>query len=134
MPDHMTPKQRSQAMKRVRLKHGPLEKQVQRELRAMGLRYRCHNRALPGSPDIILPNQQVAIFVDGDFWHGWRLPEWEHKLSDFWRKKLWANRARDQRNFKRLRRRGWRVIRIWGHHINEEGRVGRMLRAVSDER
>ena len=115
-------------MKRVMLKHGPLEKKVQRELRAMGMRYQCHDRSLPGRPDIVLPKQRVVIFVDGDFWHGWRLPAWEHKLSDFWRKKLRANRIRDQRNFRRLRKRGWRVIRIWGHHLREDGRLTHILR------
>lgn len=133
MRNHMTPAQRSRAMKRVMLKHGPLEKHVQRELRALGLRYRCHHRTLPGSPDIILLKQRVAIFVDGDFWHGWRLPVWEHKLSVFWRDKLRTNRARDQRNFRRLRRHGWRVVRIWEHQIKEDGRLGRILREISDQ-
>ena len=59
----------------------------------------------------------VAVFVDGDFWHGWRLPAWERKLSKFWRDKLRANRARDQRNFRRLRARGWKVIRVWQHEL-----------------
>src|SRR5207253_7513132 len=104
MTDHMTKEQRSRAMSRVQLKNGPLERRVQVLLREMGLRYRCNNRLLPGSPDIVLPDRGVAIFVDGNFWHGWRLPSWEHKLSGFWRAKLRANRARDQRNFRRLRR------------------------------
>ena len=113
MPDRMTPEQRSRAMSRVKLKNGPLEKLVQRELRAMGVRYRCNNASLQGSPDIVLPHRRVAIFVDGNFWHGWRLPTWEHNLSAFWREKLRANRARDQRNFRRLKRLGWKVCRIW---------------------
>jgi len=132
MSDHMTPEQRSRAMKSVKLKHGPLERTVQRELRTLGLRYRCHSRSLPGRPDIILPKERVAIFVDGDFWHGWRLPTWEHKLSAFWRKKLYANRARDQRNFRRLRNQGWTVVRIWEHHLNEEGRLTSILRRIRD--
>ena len=53
---------------------GSLEKLVQRELRARGLRFRCHVRTLPGRPDIVFPRERVALFVDGDFWHGWRLP------------------------------------------------------------
>lgn len=117
MPDHMTPEQRSRAMKRVKLKNGPLEKIVQRELRAMGLRFRRHKRALPGSPAIVFANERVAVFVDGDFWHGWRLPAWEHKLTPFWREKLRANRKRDQRNFRKLRAQSWAVIRIWQHEL-----------------
>jgi DNA mismatch endonuclease, patch repair protein len=131
MPDHMTPVQRSRAMKRVKLKHGSLEKLVQRELRGKGLKFRCHVRNLPGSPDIVFPRKQIAIFVDGDFWHGWRLSAWEHKLSTFWREKLRANRARDLRNFRRLRAHGWTVIRIWGHQIKNDLPVciERVLRA-----
>lgn len=117
MTDRLTPEQRSRAMKRVKLKDGSLEKLVQREFRAAGLRFRRHDRALPGCPDIVFSKERVAVFVDGDFWHGWRLPAWEHKLSRFWRDKIRANRARDQRNFRRLRAAGWAVVRIWQHEI-----------------
>jgi DNA mismatch endonuclease (patch repair protein) len=117
MADHLTPAQRARAMKRVKLKNGSLEKLVQRELQAKGLKFRRHVRALPGKPDIVFQKEKVAVFVDGDFWHGWRLPVWEHKLSKFWRDKLRANRARDQRNFRRLRAQGWKVIRIWQHEL-----------------
>ena len=120
MPDHLTPEQRSRAMKRVKLKDGSLEKLVQRELRARGLRFKRHVRALPGRPDIVFPEQKLAVFVDGDFWHGWRLPAWERKLSRFWRDKLRANRARDQRNFRRLRALGWKVIRLWQHEVKRD--------------
>lgn len=113
----MTPAQRSNAMKRVRLQNGSLELRMQKALAARGLRFTRHSTELPGKPDIVFRAANVAVFVDGDFWHGWRLPSWEHKLSPFWRDKLRANRARDTRNFRRLRSRGWRVIRIWQHDI-----------------
>ena len=132
MPDHMTPAQRSHAMKCVKLKDGPLERIIQRELRGVGLRFRRNCKALSGSPDIVFPKQRVAIFVDGDFWHGWRLPVWEHKLSDFWKLKLRANRKRDQRNFRRLRGAGWTVIRLWEHEIRSDSSrcIDRILRAL----
>jgi DNA mismatch endonuclease (patch repair protein) len=117
MADHMTPEQRSRAMKSVKLKNGTLEQIVQRRLRAEGFRFRCHDKSLPGTPDIVFREQRVAVFVDGDFWHGWRLPAWEGTLSKSWRDKLSANRARDQRNFRRLRAIGWKVIRLWQHEI-----------------
>lgn len=120
MPDHLTPAQRSRAMKRVKLKNGSLEMLVQRELRARGLRFQRHARDLPGRPDIVFCQEKVAVFVDGDFWHGWRLPAWEQKLSPFWRDKLRANRARDQRNFRRLRSMGWKVVRIWQHQVKKD--------------
>ena len=116
----MTPAQRSYAMKRVKLKDGPLELLLQRELRKIGLCFQKNYKKLSGTPDIVFPKDKVAIFVDGDFWHGWRLPAWEHKLSEFWRSKLRANRRRDQRNFRRLRASGWTVIRIWEHELKND--------------
>lgn len=133
MPDHLTPEQRARAMKRVKLKDGSLEKLVQREFRSKGIKFRRHVRALPGSPDIVFQKERLAVFVDGDFWHGWRLPAWEHKLSKFWRDKLRANRARDQRNFRRLRASGWKVIRLWQHELKHGGCkkcVKRVIRAL----
>lgn len=117
MSDHLTPEQRSRAMKRVRLRNGSIEKIVHQELKVRNLRFRRHVRSLPGSPDIVFPNAKVAVFVDGDFWHGWRLPAWENKLSPFWRDKLRANRRRDQRNFRKLRVLGWKVVRVWQHQL-----------------
>ena len=137
MSDHMTPAQRSRAMKRVKLKDGPLELLVQRELRRLGLSFEKICRALPGTPDIVLREGKIAVFVDGDFWHGWRLPTWEHKLSEFWRSKLHGNRRRDQRNFRRLRAAGWTVIRIWEHDLTNDldGAISKIERAVQrDER
>src|SRR5438093_1378356 len=116
----MTREQRSRAMKRVKLRNGPLEMFLRRKLTERGLRYRCNVRSLPGSPDIVFSKQRVAVFIDGDFWHGWRLPAWERKLSRFWRDKLRGNRARDLRNFRRLRARGWQVIRIWQHDVKRD--------------
>jgi DNA mismatch endonuclease (patch repair protein) len=120
MADHLSPAQRSLAMKRVKLKNGSLEKMIQRALRQRGLFFRCHVRTLPGCPDIVFPQESVVVFVDGDFWHGWRLPVWEHKLSPFWKKKLRANRSRDRRNFRKLRSRNWKVIRIWQHQLKND--------------
>src|SRR6266850_1388756 len=132
MADHMTPDQRSRAMKSVKVKDGPLERLIQRELRKIGLRFQRNYKRLAGSPDIVFLKKKVAIFVDGDFWHGWRLPAWEHKLSEFWRSKLRANRRRDQRNFRRLRAADWKVIRLWEHEIRSrrDRCIARILRAL----
>ena len=132
MPDHMTREQRSFAMKCVKLRNGSMERVVHQELKARGLKFRRHVRTLPGSPDIVFVNNKVAVFVDGDFWHGWRLPAWERKLHPFWREKLRANRKRDQRNFRKLRVCGWKVIRIWQHQLTDdrEACINRILQVV----
>jgi DNA mismatch endonuclease (patch repair protein) len=116
-------------MKSVKLKGGSLELLVQRELRKLGLRFQQNYRELIGTPDIVFRKKKVAIFIDGDFWHGWRLPAWDHKLSEFWRSKLRANRKRDQRNFRRLRAANWTVIRLWEHEIRSD--IGRCIDRIS---
>ena len=65
-----------------------------------------------------MPRRKIAVFIDGDFWHGYRYPQWSQKLpSAFWREKIERNRARDRRNFAKLRRHGWRVLRVWEHKL-----------------
>jgi DNA mismatch endonuclease (patch repair protein) len=70
----------------------------------------------------------LAIFVDGDFWHGYRYPLWADGLAEFWRVKISGNRQRDQRNFRRLRAAGWKVIRLWQHQV--EKNIDRCLSRV----
>lgn len=117
MKDHLTPEQRHRAMASVKLKDGPLEMAVRSNLHRRGYRFRKHVKSLPGTPDLVFPKAKVAVFIDGDFWHGYRLPSWENKLSPFWRDKIRTNRKRDNRNFRKLRAMGWVVIRIWQHQI-----------------
>ncbi len=59
------------------------------------------------------------MFVDGDFWHGYRFPAWKAQLSVFWQIKIESNRRRDRRNFRKLRMNGWKVLRIWQHQIRQ---------------
>ena len=80
MADNMTPEQRSLTMSRIRKKDTKPELTIRRLTQARGLRYRKHVAAVPGTPDMVFAGSWVVVFVDGDFWHGWRFPEWEHKL------------------------------------------------------
>lgn len=86
-------------------------------LHARGLRFRKHVRQLPGQPDVVFIGAKVVVFVDGDYWHGWRFPSWKGKLTAYWRQKIEGNRRRDRRNFRQLRRQGWLVIRVWEHEV-----------------
>ncbi len=117
MVDNLTPTQRSWCMSRVRNRDTSLELIVRSGLHRRGLRFRKNVRTLPGCPDIVFPKARVAVFVDGDFWHGYRFPLWQDKLTVFWRKKIGCNRRRDTTNFRRLRRQDWTVIRLWGHEV-----------------
>lgn len=132
MVDNLTPEQRSYTMSRIRSKDTTPELKIRRLSHARGLRFRKHKDGLAGRPDLVFPSARVVVFVDGDFWHGWRFPLWKDKLSKYWRQKIEGNRRRDQRNFKKLRREGWLVLRIWEHEVkkNAEACVDRIEMAV----
>lgn len=83
-----------------------------------GLRYRKNVRSLPGKPDIVFVAARVAVFCDGDFWHGRDWPRLSRKLrtgnnAAYWIPKIRTNRSRDRRNERLLKKEGWTVIRVW---------------------
>jgi DNA mismatch endonuclease (patch repair protein) len=120
MADVLTPEQRSYCMSHVKGVDTSLEKRVRSELHRRGLRFRKHVKELPGKPDIVFSRARVVVFIDGDFWHGYRFPIWEDKIPEFWKQKIGKTRERDQKNFKKLRSMGWKVIRIWQHQIKRD--------------
>lgn len=132
MSDIMSPEKRRALMARIRATNTTVEVRVFRALRRRKIYFARHVRNLPGRPDIVFRNGKVAVFLDGDFWHGWRFGRWEYKLQPFWREKIASNRARDSRNFAKLRRKGWMVLRIWEHEIEHDlvGQVDRICSAV----
>jgi DNA mismatch endonuclease (patch repair protein) len=102
MPDNLTPEQRSYCMSRVKNRDTNLEVLVRSALRQAGRRFTTNDRQLPGSPDVVFRRDRVAVFIHGDFWHGWRFPAWRHAVSPFWQEKIQKNRDRDRRNVTRL--------------------------------
>lgn len=119
MADNLTPEQRSYAMSRVRSKGTGIEMMVREALESRGYSFRTNTADLPGKPDVVFDDARVAVFVDGDFWHGYRFPRWEQELSEFWRVKIAKNRERDRKTHRKLRRDGWRVLRLWQHQIKQ---------------
>ena len=113
----MSPEARSSTMSRIKSTNTGPERAVFAKLRERGAYHTRHARDLPGRPDIVFRKAKLAVFIDGDFWHGWRFPLWQHKLSDKWREKIAATRERDRRNFRKLRRLGWKVLRVWEHQV-----------------
>lgn len=100
-----------------------------------GLRYRTHKKELPGKPDIIFSKEKIAVFIDGDFWHGWGWKELKPKLkNDYWREKIKKNMERDNKTNKELRKNGWDVLRIWEHELrnNPEECVLRVKEALKN--
>ncbi|MBA7581430.1 Very short patch repair protein [subsurface metagenome] len=136
MPDNLTPEQRSYCMSRIKGKDTGLEVRVRSALHRKGLRFRKHVKELPGKPDVVFSKARVAVFVDGDFWHGYRFPSWKDKVSDFWKEKISKNRERDARNNRKLREMRWTVIRIWQHELEDKFNkcLSRISAAVLDQK
>jgi DNA mismatch endonuclease (patch repair protein) len=82
----------------------------------MGFRFRLHDKALPGKPDIVLPRHKKIIFIHGCFWHlhnckyGRVTPATN---AIFWQNKRLGNKQRDRKNLSQLRKLGWQVLIIW---------------------
>ena len=120
MADFITPDKRSRIMSSIRGKNTSPEVRLRKQLWKEGLRgYRLHKN-LPGKPDVIFTKRRLAVFVDGDFWHG---HNWK-KLgkvppSGFWREKIRRNIERDKSVNKKLQKLGWRVVRFWEHKVND---------------
>ncbi len=127
MPDNLTPEQRRKTMQAVKARDTLLERTLSSVLHRRGLRYRRCLTSLYGKPDFVFTRIKLVVFVDGDFWHGWRYPTWKNKLKEYWQKKIEKNRYRDRLNTQRLRRQGWTVLRFWSHHVERD------LDAVVDE-
>jgi len=120
MADNLSPAQRSYTMSRIRSKNTAPEIALRKLLRAHGLRFRSYVRSLPGRPDFVFSAARTVVFVNGDFWHGWRFPVWRGKLAAYWREKIGRNRARDRINARRLRHGGWLVVRVWEHQVERD--------------
>ena len=114
--DIWTEKKRSEVMSRIRSVDTKPERIVRRLLTEMGYRYRLNVKTLSGRPDIVLKKYNALIFVHGCFWHlcphcgEGRIPT---TRREYWEEKLINNKRRDQRNTRKLRREGWRVLRLW---------------------
>ncbi|MCR5488149.1 MAG: very short patch repair endonuclease [Lachnospiraceae bacterium] len=120
--DNLTPSQRHKNMASIKSKDTSIEKTLRSALWSKGYRYRKNDRSLPGSPDIVLTKYRIAIFCDGEFFHG---KDWEvlkPRLEtggnkEYWIKKISRNMERDDEINKKLLYMDWTVIRFWGREI-----------------
>lgn len=133
--DIMSPETRSQVMARIKGKNTGPERIVVAALTGIGLTFDQHVADLPGRPDVVFRDAKLAVFIDGDFWHGFRFPLWAHKLAEKWQEKIAATRRRDNRNFRTLRRLGWSVLRIWEHQVEADPKrcITRIRQALTEQ-
>ena len=110
-----TPETRER-MSNVALKGGKAETLLAKALWSKGYRYRKNDKYLPGSPDIAILKYRIAVFVDGEFWHGY---DWENRKTrlkrnrEYWIEKIEENMIRDFQNDQRLIQAGWIPIHFW---------------------
>lgn len=110
----------SKRMSHVKTKRNSAEVMIAKSLWHRGYRYRLNYKALPGSPDIALTKYRIAIFIDGEFWHGKDFEQRKTKLKnnkDYWIEKIQENIDRDLKNDKLLRQMDWYSIHFWSNDV-----------------
>jgi len=120
MTDIFSKKKRSEIMSKIRSKNTKAELLVFRELRKRGIYFQKHYKRAAGNPDIALPRKKKAVFIDGDFWHGYQFSKLKKRLpKKYWLAKIERNIKRDRKNRAQLRKEGWEVLRVWEHDIRK---------------
>lgn len=116
---------------------------LRQALWAAGYRYRKNVASLPGHPDVAFPRAHLAVFVDGDFWHG---RDWENRRRklqvgsnpDYWIAKIQRNMERDLETTSRLESMGWTVLRFWESEVRSDPakvvqKIGKTLAEALDK-
>ena len=116
MTDTFSKSVRSRVMSRIKSRNTKPEKLVRSMMHSLGYRFRLHDKNLPGKPDIVLKKHQVAVFVNGCFWHqhkGCKKAAHPKSNNEYWDKKLSSNSERDLLNMKSLKSLGWKCFVVW---------------------
>lgn len=118
-----TTKKRSRQMSKIRGKNTKPELLFRKALWKKGVRYRVDNNQLPGRPDVSIKKYKLAIFIDGEFWHGYNWSERKVKLKSnraFWIPKIERNMQRDRQVNEQLENLGFTVFRFWEFEIKND--------------
>lgn len=133
MADIVDAATRSRMMSGIKGKNTKPELVVRRFLHRAGLRFRLHDKRLPGRPDIVLPRHCAIVHVHGCFWHqhsGCRFAYMPASNRAFWQSKLGANAERDRRKDEALRALGWRVFTVWECEAGEAAALVRLADVI----
>lgn len=117
--DIMTKEQRSANMRAIKSKDTKIEIKLRQALWHNGIRYRKNYKICKCKPDIVITKNRIAVFCDGDFWHGKESKYSVHTNEKFWNSKIQRNIERDLENTIELRDNGWTVLRFWETELNE---------------
>lgn len=114
--DIVSKERRSYIMSRIRSKNTKPEKALNLLLRSNGIIFKKQYN-IPGKPDFVLIPFKLAIFVDGELWHGKKYHIFRHKYNEYWQNKIEKNIRRDKRNNRNLHKLGWHVMHFWGANV-----------------
>ena len=118
-----TTPERSALMSKIRGTQTKPEQALRKALWKNGVRYRVNVKKLPGSPDIVINKKMLVVFVDGEFWHGYKWEEKKKKIKSnrkFWVPKIERNMQRDIENVKALKKLGYKILRFWEAQIKRD--------------
>ena len=129
--DRHTPQQRSFNMSQVRSRNTKPELFIFSVLDNLSVSYEKHYKIL-GRPDIAFPEKRVAVFVNGEFWHGRNYKSESGSYPEFWKNKIGENIKRDRKNYKLLKVEGWKVIKLWDKNIKKHSvrEINKILRSI----
>ena len=118
LTDVFTPEKRSWVMSRIRGKNTKIDLKMKKILSQNNLACEKYPK-MYGNPDFIIKRKKIAIFCDGDFWHGYNYEEKKKPRKKFWKDKIEGNISRDKKISRKLRSDGWSVLRFWEHDIEK---------------
>jgi DNA mismatch endonuclease (patch repair protein) len=114
--------QRSQLMRKIKGANTKPEIYFRKALWANGFRYRKNVAKLPGKPDVVIEKMKLVIFIDGEFWHGYKWKTKKPKIKanrEYWIKKIEGNMNRDKLRNRELKKLGYTVLRFWEYQIRK---------------
>jgi len=123
-------------MSKIRSQNTKIENLAFRELRKRKVYFQKHYKKAVGNPDIALPGKKRAVFLDGDFWHGYQFSKLKQRLPQkYWLAKIEGNIKRDRSYRAKLRKEGWKVLRIWEHELLErpDKAIDKIVAFLSEE-
>lgn len=124
--DKISKEQRSRIMSKIHGKDTKPEIKLRKLLWNKGYRYRKNYKLLEGTPDIVLIKYRIAIFIDGEFWHGYHWRTLKNKIGSnrgYWIPKIERNIKKDREVNEVLKSKGWKVLRFWTKKILKEPEI-----------
>lgn len=123
--DVHSPLVRSYNMSRIRGKNTKPELMVRQYLFGKGLRYKLHDKSLPGKPDLVFPKYKVALFVNGCFWHGHEGCKYfvmPGTRTEWWKEKITTTIRKDNEHILQLHLLGWSPLVVWECELKSDKR------------